>query len=353
MGNVFDAIRTAVAWVLRRRLVRAALMYSDNRGGLLAAAITFRMLFAVFAAVLLGFSAASIWLPSQSDLWEALVATVDQFIPGLIGTGDDALIDISQVRDQATSFTVAGVISVVALIWALVSAVGNVRVSLRVIAGTQHKKDSALFARLLDLLFALSVGVLVIASAAVTMLGSTFTDTVLGWLGYQGGGTAALVTKLGSLVVTFLVDAVIIAWLFWLQSGLHVRLRTLVPGSLLGGAGLVVLQQLSSLFVGGADKNPLLATFASLVALLLWFNFSAQVVLIASAFIVVSDEEQKERVSARYGAETFAQRSVRAAERDVRVAEDALVAAREAEEADRERQAALRERLESADEKRR
>src|SRR5690606_16996454 len=124
---------------------------SDCKGGLLAAAITFRMLFAVFAAVLLGFSAASLWLSSRSDLWDALIATVDELIPGLLGTGKDALIDVSDVRSLSTSFTIAGALSILALVWALVSAVGNVRVSLRTIAGTAHKESSALFARVLDL----------------------------------------------------------------------------------------------------------------------------------------------------------------------------------------------------------
>ena len=72
VNGVWDALGKAIARVLRLRLVRAALMFSDHRGGLLAAAITFRTLFAVFAAVLLGFSAASIWLSTRSDLWDAL-----------------------------------------------------------------------------------------------------------------------------------------------------------------------------------------------------------------------------------------------------------------------------------------
>jgi len=338
-----------VAWVLRRRAVRAAMLFADSKGGLLAAAITFRMLFAVFAAVLLGFSAASVWLPSRSHLWDALVATVDELIPGLIGSGDGALIDVTDVRQQVTSFTIAGIISIVALIWAALGAVGNIRISLRMIAGTGHEESSALFARVLDLAFALSIGVLVIASAGVTVLGSAFTDTVLGWIGLDDSVSGVFLTRASALVVTFLLDAVIIAWLFWLQSGLRVSVRTLLPGALLGGAGLVVLQQLSGLFVGGASRNPLLASFASLIALLLWFNFSAMVVLLASAFIVVTEEERVDRISARYGAATFAQRRVRAAERDVHLAEQALVKARDAEVADRERQAAIRERLEKRD----
>ena len=96
-----------------------------------------------------------------------------------------------------------------------------------------------------------------------------------------------------------------------------------------------MLQQLSSLFVGGAAANPLLASFASLIALLLWFNLSAQVILIAGAYIITSVDEEQDRVRARFGASTFAQRRVRRAEEAVRLATEELTHARAEEEKER------------------
>ena len=150
--------------------------------------------------------------------------------------------------------------------------------------------------------------------------------------------------RVAAVAIIFVLDALVVGVLFRVLSGVRARRRHLIVGALIGGAGLTVLQQLSSLFVGGAASNPLLASFASLIALLLWFNFSAQVVLIACAYIVTTVDEQNERVGTVYGVETFAQRTVRAAERDVIVAQDALVAARDAEHAEREKQAARREK---------
>lgn len=333
-----DGVGAVVKWALRLRVVRAFLLYADNRGGLLSAAITFRMLFAVFAAVFLGFSLASIWLSTRSDLWEALVEAVDGVVPGLVGLDDSALIDVSALPSVTSSFT-APAISIIALVWALLGAVGNARMSIRTIAGTRHDTSNALIMKAFDLLFAVSIGVLVVASAVATFLGSAFVDTVLGWLGSPDGGLAEVITRAVTVLTTFVLDAVIIAWLFWLTSGAKPSFSEMVPGALIGGAGLVVLQQASGLFVGGADNNPVMVGFASLVALLLWFNFSAQVVLIACAHIVVTMEEKRNRVAERFGAETLKQRAVRSAERDVRVAEDALIAAREAERAEQEKDA--------------
>jgi membrane protein len=108
-----------------------------------------------------------------------------------------------------------------------------------------------------------------------------------------------------------------------------------VPGALYGAVGLTVLQQLSSLFVGGAGSNPLLASFASLIALLLWLNLSSQVILIASAYIITGVDEAQDRVRARFGASTFLQRRVRQAENAVRVATEELKNARADEKKER------------------
>ncbi|PIJ29388.1 hypothetical protein BMH30_10830, partial [Leucobacter sp. OLES1] len=104
----------------------------------------------------------------------------------------------------------------------------------------------------------------------------------------------------------------------------------------LGALALTILQELSGLFVRGAAANPLLATFAALIALLLWVNLSVQAILIASSYIITATAETHDRVRLRYGAETFAQRRRQQAEDRVRVAKAELRAAQEAEREERE-----------------
>ena len=100
-----------------------------------------------------------------------------------------------------------------------------------------------------------------------------------------------------------------------------------------------MLQQLSGLFVGGARSNPLLASFAALIALLLWFNLSSQVVLISSAYVLTGVEDEKDRVRSRFGSPTFAARRVQRSEIALEAARVELERARDAEQ--KEREAAL------------
>ncbi|MDF2575379.1 MAG: yhjD, partial [Agromyces sp.] len=177
-----------------------------------------------------------------------------------------------------------------------------------------------------------------VLSAGATFVGTSFIGAVLDWAGITQDDFAKLATRSVSIVVVFVLDMAVVALAFVSLSGVRARPRALWSGAFLGAVGLTVLQQLSGLFVAGAGSNPLLTTFASLIALLLWLNLSAQVILLASTWIIVSEREHVDRVRERFGSPTFVLRRVRQAEDAVRVATEELAHARA--DADRERLAA-------------
>lgn len=335
MAGIVARVKALIAWALVRKPVRAYLLYSEQKGPLLASAVTYRALFSIAAAVLLSFSIAAVWLAGQRELFDALVAAVNNVIPGLVGKGDDYLVDPSALLDQPAQFTITGIIGLIGLLIASIGAVAALREAIRIMAGTTHQAGSPILLILRDLLFALILAALIVAAAATTFLGTALVTTLLDWIGLAESGAAVVMTRIISIAVTLLLDAALIAIMFWMLSGMKASLRIVLPGALIGAVGLIVLQQLSSLFVGGATRNPLLGTFAVLIALLLWVNLSVQVVLIACAYIVVGVNEQHDHLRERFGAETFAQRKVRRAESAVQVAVRELEEAREAEQKER------------------
>lgn len=321
------------AWFLERTLVRAFLLYSEHRGAQLADSVTYRTLFSVFAGVLLGFSFASLWLAGNPEAWRALVAAVDSAIPGLVG--EDGIIDPSAIQAPA-GLTIAGILSLIGLIGAAIGAIGSLRAALRILADRVSEDSFFLWVLLRNLGLAVALGVLLVVSAAATFLGTASIDTVTGWLGLPEDSVLVVVaTRIVSILVVLALDTFVIVLMFVSLSGLRVRAKALWTGAVLGGIGLLVLQELSGLFVGGASSNPLLASFASLIALLLWFNLSAQVILIAGAVIITIAREQDDRVRSRFGAETFAQRRMRRAEDAVTMAVEELEKARAAEAKER------------------
>lgn len=326
-------LQSITAWVLSKKIVRAYLRYSEHRGPMLADSVTYRTLFSVFAGVLLGFSIAGLWLAGNPQAMDAIVEAVDNVIPGLVG--ENGLIDPAAVS-APLSLSLAGILSAVGLIGAAIGAIGSLRTAMRVIADKLTEDTLFIWVLLRNLVLAIGIGAALGASAGVTFVGAAGLGLLGDLLGLSEDNPLIVFGGRSlTILVTFLLDAVAIAVLFRFLSGVRARPRTLIAGSLLGAVGLTVLQQLSGLFVGGAGSNPLLASFASLIALLLWFNLSAQVILIATSYIVTGVEEDADRVRARYGAKTFLQRRVRKAEDAVQLATDELHAARTAEAEER------------------
>jgi membrane protein len=325
-------IAKVTAWALSIRPVRVWLHYAERRGPMLSDSVTYRALFSVFAGVLLGFSFAAIWLRDNPQAWRALVDAVDAAIPGLVGK--DGLVDVAAIEAPA-GLTVAGIIALVGLVGAAIGAIGSLRVALRTLADKVHDDVFFVWVLLRNLLLAIAIGGGFVLSAGATFAGTAFVGSILDWLGITQDWLASLATQSVSILVVFVLDMAVVALAFVSLSGVRAHPRSLWTGALIGALGLTVLQQLSGLFVSGAGSNPLLATFASLIALLLWLNLSAQVILLAGTWIIVSERERVDRVRERFGSPTFVLRRVRQAEDAVRVATEELQHARAA--ADKER----------------
>ncbi len=84
-----------------------------------------------------------------------------------------------------------------------------------------------------------------------------------------------------------LLDAAVLAALYRVLAAIRIPRRRLWAGALLGAVGLGVLKVAGSTLLGGATKNPLIASFAVLAGLLIFFNFACQVILIAASWIEV------------------------------------------------------------------
>lgn len=326
------------AWALTLRPVRAFLHYMEHRGPVLADSITYRALFSVFAGVLLGFSLAAIWLSGNPAAWQALIDAVDAAIPGLFD-----IVDPSTITAPA-GLTLATALSLVALVGASIGAIGSLRASLHILADRVHDDVFWIWVMVRNFALAIGIGAALVAAAALTFYANLGIGALTEWMGRSPDDPGAILTaRVAGIVVVFLLDAAVIAVLFRVLSGVRVGWRALAGGAVIGGIGLSVLQQLSTWFVGGAAANPLLTSFASLIALLLWFNLSSQVILISSAYIIVTAEEDRDRVRARHGAPTFSLRRVQRAEDVVRLASEELRLARE--ELERERERAARKAL--------
>ena len=289
VARVQRVVERAIAWVQRTRPARVWERYNRARGPLMAQGLSYQAIFAVFAALWVAFAIAGFIVRGSPELQQAIVDTLGKAIPGLISTGDG---EGAITLDDLFSASILGWTGAIAAIGFVATALGwlaSGRDAIRAIFGLPGPGTNPVLLKLVDLLTALGLGVALLLSAGM----SVASTTALSWLFSLAGipeqsflGIAAL--RVAGIAVTFLVDALLLALLYRVLSGIPVPVRILAPGVAVGAAGFGVLKLLGSALLGGATANPLLASFAVILGLLIWFNLLCQVILIAAAWIAES-----------------------------------------------------------------
>jgi membrane protein len=281
-------VRTLAAWARALLPVRVFLHYAAKRGPLLSAGLSYQSIFAVFAALWVGFSIAGLFLQSQPDIGRAFFGIIDNAVPGLIdtGSGTGAIDARLLLEPQALNWT--GAIALVGLLFTALGWLSSCRDAIRATFGLPSGGGSFLVLKLKDLGLAACFGVALIVSSVISVLSTQALGLVFDVFGIDHRSMIATVLlRTAGLVLMLVLDTAVLASLFRLLAGLAIPFRPLITGSLAGAIGLGALKVLGSSLLGGADRNPLLASFAVIIGLLIWFNLVCQVILLSASWIAV------------------------------------------------------------------
>ncbi|WP_025134361.1 YihY/virulence factor BrkB family protein [Leucobacter sp. PH1c] len=277
----------------RLRPVRTFSHFTNVGGSVLSGGMSYQALFAVFAGLWLGFGIFGIMLGSRPELVETLVAQLNVFVPGLVGYGSGYAVNVSTLLASRT-FNWGSIVAGAALVWVALNWFTGTRRSIRIIFGLEVKEyRNALLLKLRD--FALAVGffLAILVSAGLTLLSSGIADWLVGLLSADADGWffgwVGTVVRYGAM---FVFDVLVLIAMHRLLAEVRVPRWALISGCALGGAALLGLKILGSAALGGATSNPLLATFAVFVGLLLWFNFICRALLLTSAWIATGQDPE-------------------------------------------------------------
>ena len=277
-----------VARIQRLRPVRVFTRYATQRGPILAAGLSYQALFATFAAIWVSFSIAGLFIQSNPSLQTALFDLLETNLPGLIKDANgEGVVDPEDLFETGVlNFT--GAIALLGLLATSLGWLASGRDSVRAMFLAGPLEKNFLLLKLRDLLLAIAFGAALIVSAALSVFSTAALSVVFDWLGIDEASFGAITAgRIGALFIVLLLDTFVLASFFRFVSGIPIPPRRLLGGSLLGAFALGVLKVLGSTLLGGASSNPLLAGFAVIVGLLIWFNFICQVILISAAWIAV------------------------------------------------------------------
>ena len=274
-----------IAW----RPARVVTHFSNSGGGILAGGMSYQSLFAVFAAIWVGFSIAGLWLNSNPVLTAELFALINQSIPGLIGA--KGIIDPSELADAGVLSWV-GAIALVGLLATALGWLSTTATAVRIIFRMPRDTTFFVLVKVRELGLGLLFGLALVVSALVSLASTWALGAIFGLAGISQDSFwfNASARSIG-LILVLVIDTATLAVLFRVLSRVRIPLRRLLAGSLLGAAALGGLKVLGGALLGGAGRNPLLATFAVIIGLLIWFNLMSTVTLLSAAWIAVGMED--------------------------------------------------------------
>ncbi len=301
-GGGLSALMPMVQWLLARlsalRPMRVLQHYNLERGPLMSAGIGFTMFFSITGLLTTGFSVAGLVLSGQPALLDRLVASVARSAPGLLQVeGSEGLVDPQELLNPSGLGLTAAVAAVVTIVTSL-GWIGGIRQGLRAMMMLAPLKRNPVLGKLIDAGTLILLGIALVISSGVSLVFGTAVNLVMDWLRLDpavAGPVAGLIKIAVPLVLNW-VTAVI---LFRLAGGLRLSRQALLEGTIIAGIGTTVLQVFSTELLAGAARNPLLAPFAIIIGLLIWFNLVSQVYLVSAAWSAVREGDLTTEPSAK------------------------------------------------------
>lgn len=251
----------------------------------LAAAMTFISFLALFPLITVAAAVAAATLSKSQQ--NKLDDTIAKQIPG-----------ISDQLDLGALVTNAGTIGLIAgalLLFTGIGWVGSMRECLRVVWELEDTDENPVMRKIKD------AGVLVGLGGAglASLIASTLASTAVGWsadlLGVSEDGWGGLLLQVIAFAIAVLADFLLLLYVLTLLPGVQPPRRHLITAGLIGAAGFELLKLLLGGYMKGVAAKSMYGAFGVPVALLLWINFTAKLLLFCAAWSATRQKERTEK----------------------------------------------------------
>lgn len=287
--RVTNFVQPIIARVQKLKPVRVFTNYTQERGPLLSSGLSYQAIFAVFAAIAVAFSIAGSVIRDNRQLQDALFRVLETNVPGLIDDGsNNGAIDPDALLNSG-ALTWTGAIAAVILLFSALNWLASGRDAVRAIFGVPPQQANVILLKLKDLGLAIGFGAAILLSAVISIASTSALGVLFDWLGVDRESLAAtIVGRVVGLLLALVLDTLVLAVFYRVLSGLAIPFRQLRTGTIIAAVAFGALKVLGTALLGGATSNPLLASFAVIIGLLIWFNLICQVLLIGASWIAVS-----------------------------------------------------------------
>ncbi|MEU1019369.1 MULTISPECIES: YihY/virulence factor BrkB family protein [unclassified Streptomyces] len=253
----------------------------------LAAAMTFISFLALFPLLTVAAAIAAATLTTKQQ--HTLENKLTEQVPGI----SDQLDLDGLVANAGTVGLVAGAL----LLFTGIGWVGSMRECLRAVWELEDEEENPVLRKVKDAGVLIGLGGAGLASFAASALASTAVGWTADLLGVDETGWGAALLQAVAFAIAVLADFLLLLYVLTLLPGVQPHRRDLVIAGLIGAAGFELLKLLLGGYMKGVAAKSMYGAFGVPVALLLWINFTAKLLLFCAAWTAT-------RKAARTGAAT-------------------------------------------------
>lgn len=269
-------------------LLRANTRFGERLGNQFGAAITYFSVLAIVPIIMFAFSI----------LGFVLVVAAPQLMDETLGKINEALStldagtrkSISGVIEGALkNFAAIGIVGALSAMYSGAGWMGNlknaVRAQWRPSFDMQVKKQNFLIKTVTNLVILLGLLIMMAVTFGIASVSTALSDDIIGWLGLDDIGWLSPVFKLVPVLVSVGAGWLIFMFLYIVLPETREPWKFVRRGALIGAIGLGVLQYLTSFLISKFAGNPAAALFGPVIALMLFFNLFARLILFVAAWI--------------------------------------------------------------------
>jgi membrane protein len=253
--------------------------WSRDGAAQLAASLAYYTVTAL-AQLLIGILAIAAFFYSGDVAQQQLVAQANRFVGS---QGGELVETIVQNADQPELARVAGLLSLALLLWSGSNIFYQLQNSLNTVWGVELRKDLSLIdkvkRRLFPLLVVVGIGILVVAAsmvgAALSAASGLLNDSLPG---------GAILWQILNYVINLAIFTLLFGLIFKLLPDVEIAWRDVWPGAALTALLFVIGQLLLGWYLNRQSSASVYGAAGSLIVLLLWIYYSAQIFLFGAEF---------------------------------------------------------------------
>ncbi|MER7759893.1 YhjD/YihY/BrkB family envelope integrity protein [Streptomyces sp. NPDC097619] len=274
-----------LARLMRTHAFRAYLRLDRVHWSRLAAAITFISFLALFPLLTVAAAVGAALLSGEQ--LDKLEENLTEQVPGI-----SEQLDVGALVDNAGT---VGLVAGLLLLFTGIGWVGSMRDCLRAVWERDDEDEgNPILRKLKDGAVLLGLGGAGLCSAAASVVGSSAVGKTADWVGIPRDGAGGVLLRSAAFGISVLAAFLLLLYVLTLLPGVEVPRGRLFTAALIGAAGFELLKILLSSYIRDVAAKSMYGAFGVPVALLLWINLTAKLLLYCSAWTAtgpVSEEE--------------------------------------------------------------